>query len=63
MVFLLCEGGARRVERGSCRDHSEYETPINHGLVPFGRDSVGDNVVKFSASVATASALSFRMNP
>jgi len=63
MVFLLCEGGARRVERGSCRDHSEYETPINHELVPFGRDSVAHNVAKFSASVATASALSFRLNP
>jgi hypothetical protein len=35
MVLLLCEGGARRVERSSCRDHSEYETPINHELVPF----------------------------
>jgi hypothetical protein len=63
MVFLLCEDGARRVERGSCRDHSEYETPINHELVPFGRHSVADNVAKFSAGVATASALSFRLNP
>ena len=63
MVFLICEGGARRVERRSCRDHSEYETPINHELVPFGRDFVARNVVKFSASVATASALSFRLNP
>jgi hypothetical protein len=63
MVFLLCEGGARRVERGSCRDHSEYETPINHELVSFGRDSVAHNVAKFSAGVATAPALSFRLNP
>src|SRR5207248_1503744 len=30
MVFLLREGDARRVDRGSCRDHSEYNTPINH---------------------------------
>jgi hypothetical protein len=59
MVFLLCEGGARRVERRSCRNHSEYETPINHELVPFGRDSAGHNVVRFSAHVATTSALSF----
>src|SRR6516164_10195961 len=49
MKFLLCEGGARRDERSSCRDHSEYETPIDHELVPFGRDSVTHNVVKFSA--------------
>jgi hypothetical protein len=63
MVFLLCEGGARRVERSSCRDHSEYETPINHELVPSGRESVARNVVKFSASVATTPVLSFRLNP
>jgi hypothetical protein len=28
MVLLLRERDARRVDRGSCRDHSEYETPI-----------------------------------
>src|SRR6266436_503044 len=39
MVFLFREGDARRVDRGSCRDHSEYETPINHELAPFGNGS------------------------
>ncbi len=34
MVLFLRERDARRVDRGSCRDHSEYETPINHELVP-----------------------------
>jgi hypothetical protein len=32
MLLLLRERDARRVDRGSCRDHSEYETPINHEL-------------------------------
>jgi hypothetical protein len=39
MVFLLREGDARRIDRGSCRDHSEYDTPINHELAPFGNGS------------------------
>jgi hypothetical protein len=48
MVFLLCEGDARRVDRGSCRDHSEYETPINHKLAPFGKWLYAHNVVRIS---------------
>jgi hypothetical protein len=57
MVLLLRERDARRVDRGSCRDHSEYETPINHELVPFGKWLCTDNVD------ATRSALSFALNP
>src|SRR5215475_12902296 len=36
MMFLLRESDARRADRGGCCDHSEYETPANHELVPFG---------------------------
>src|ERR1700730_536875 len=59
MVFLLREGDARRVDRGSCRDHSEYETPINHELAPFGNGSTPTTSSGFPASIATKSALSF----
>src|ERR1700746_1302053 len=48
MVLLLRERDARRVDRGSCRDHSECETPINHELVPFGKWLCADNVVRIS---------------
>src|SRR5712672_2416170 len=48
MVFLLREGEARRVDRGSCRDHSEYETPINHELAPFGNGSTPTTSSGFS---------------
>src|SRR5258708_987905 len=63
MVFLLREGDARRVDRGSCRDHSEYETPINHELAPFGNGSTPTTSSGFPASIATKSALSFGLNP
>src|SRR6267378_190702 len=63
MVFLLREGDARRVDRGSCRDHSEYETPINHELAPFGNGSTPTTSSGFPASIATKTALSFGLNP
>jgi hypothetical protein len=63
MVLLLRERDARRVDRGSCRDHSKHETSINHELVPFGKWLRADNAVRIPASVATRSALSFALNP
>jgi len=63
MVFLLREGDARRVDRGSCRDHSEYDTPINHELAPFGNGSTPTTPSGFPASIATKSALSFWTEP
>jgi len=63
MVFLLREGDARRVDRGSCRDHSEYDTPINHELAPFGMALRPQRRQDFPASIATKSALSFWTEP
>src|SRR5260370_21957686 len=63
MVFLLRDGDARRFDRGSCRDHSEYETPINHELAPFGNGSTPTTSSGFPASIATKSALSFGTEP
>src|SRR6266702_4042651 len=56
MAFLFRGGDARRVDRGSCRDHSEYETPINHELAPFGNGSTPTTSSGFPASIATKSA-------
>jgi len=63
MVFLLREGDARRVDRSSSRDHSEYETPTNHELAPFGNGSMPATSSGFPATIATKSDLSFALNP
>src|SRR5258707_5277223 len=63
MVFLLREGDARCVDCGSCRDDSEYETPINHELAPFGNGSTPTTSSGFPASIANKSSLSFGLNP
>src|ERR1700738_4363262 len=64
MVLLFRERGARRVDRGSCRDHSEYETPINHELVPFGKWLCArQRQQDFLQALRARSVLSFALNP